>query len=44
MQLRAGVGAQPDNIAGIGRNFRLVQNDMNRIAHNVYQLALAIRP
>jgi hypothetical protein len=28
MQLHAGIGAEPDNIAGICGNFRLKQNNM----------------
>ena len=28
MQLCAGIGAQPDHVAGIGRNLRLVEHDM----------------
>jgi hypothetical protein len=28
VQLTAGVGAQPDDIAGIGRNFGLIEDDM----------------
>ncbi len=28
MQLHAGIGAEPDNIPGVGGNFRLKQNDM----------------
>ena len=27
MEFRAGIGAQPDNVAGIGRNFRLIKDD-----------------
>jgi hypothetical protein len=33
MQARAGVGAQPDDVAGIGRNFRFEQN---HIDHDVF--------
>ena len=29
MEFRAGIGTQPDDIAGIGRNFRLVENNGN---------------
>ncbi|BBI98641.1 hypothetical protein FGKAn22_03340 [Ferrigenium kumadai] len=28
MQLAAGIGAQADDVAGVGRDFRLIQNDV----------------
>jgi hypothetical protein len=31
MQFRAGIGRQPDRVSGIGRYFRLVENDMKHL-------------
>ena len=32
MQLTTGVGAQADNVAGVGRDFRLVKHDVKHAA------------
>ena len=33
VQVTAGIGAEPDNVAGIGRNFRLEQDHVKHAQH-----------